>query len=116
MRSARPTGPVPGGRPPDSQIAWAQTWVAPGRRAKRASQRRRSYRVCMIGDTRCPLERTVKMISLAWDKRGAPHRARRARTTAVSSPRRSGSATGATATPWSASGVTRVLMARSRRS
>ena len=113
MRSARPTGPVPGGRPPDSQIAWAKTCVTPGHRAKRASQRRRSYRVCMIGDTRCPLDRTVKTTSLARDTRAGPHGAR---TTAVSSPLRSGSVTDATAAPWRASGVTRVLMARSRRS
>ena len=69
--------------------------------------------MCMIGQTRCPLERTVKMGSLARAKRAAPHRAR---TTAVSSSRRSGSATGATATPWTASGVIMVLMARFRRS
>ena len=69
--------------------------------------------MCMTGETRCPLERTVKMTSLARDKHVAPHRAR---TTAVSSPRRSGSVTDATATPWSASGVTSVPVARSRRS
>ena len=39
-----------------------------------------------------------------------------ARTTAVSSPRRLGSVADATSTPWSAGGVTGVLMARSRRS
>ena len=44
------------------------------------------------------------------------HGSHRARTTAVSTSRRSGSVTDATATPWSASGVTSVLMARSRRS
>ena len=67
----------------------------------------------MIGDTRCPLDRTVKTTSLARDTRAGPHRAH---TTAVSSPLRSGSVTDATATPWRASGVTRVLMARSHRS
>ena len=36
--------------------------------------------------------------------------------TAVSGPRRSASVTEAMATPWSASGVTSVLVARSRRS
>ena len=36
-------------------------------------------------------------------------------TTAFSRPSWSGSATGAAATPWSSSGVTRVLMARSPR-
>ena len=102
MRSARPTGPVPAGRPPDSQIAWAKTCVTSGRRANRASQGRCSYGVCVIGDTRCPLERTVKMISLAGDTRAGPHRAR---TTAVSSPRKSGSVTGAKATAWRAKGV-----------
>ena len=69
--------------------------------------------MCMIGDTRCPLESTVKMTSLAPDTRASPHRAR---TTAVSRPRKSGSITGARATPWRANEVTRVLMARSRRS
>ena len=69
--------------------------------------------MCITGETRCPLERTVKITSLARDRRVAPHRAR---TTAVSSPHRSGSVTDATATPWSASGVTSVLIARSRRS
>ena len=68
--------------------------------------------MCMMGDMRCPLERTVKMISLVRDMRACPHRAR---TTAVSSPLKLGSVTGATATPWRASGVTRVLIARSRR-
>ena len=58
VRSARPFGPVPGGQPPNSQIAWAKTWVTPGRRATRASQGRRSYRVCMTGETWCPFERT----------------------------------------------------------
>ena len=53
------------------------------------------------------------MTSLALDKRVAPQRAR---TTVVSSPRSSGSATYATATPWSASALTRVRMARSQRS
>ena len=108
-----PCGAVPGGRPPDSQIAWAKTWVTPGRRARRASQRSRSYRVCMTGETPCTLERTVKMTSLAWYRRVAPQRAR---TTTVSSPRRSGSVTDAAATPWGASGVTSVLMAQSCRS
>ena len=41
VRSARPTGPVPVVRPPDSQIAWAKTCVTPGRRARLASQGRR---------------------------------------------------------------------------
>ena len=30
MRRARPTGPVPVGGPPDSQIAWAKTYVTAG--------------------------------------------------------------------------------------
>ena len=68
--------------------------------------------MCMIADTRCPLDKTVKTTYLARDTRGGPHRAR---TTAVSSPLRSGSVTDATATSWGPSGVTRVLMVRSRR-
>ena len=99
--SARPTGPVPGGRLPDFQRAWVKTWVTPGHRATRASQISRSYNVCITGETRCPLDKTKKTISLARERRVAPHRAR---TTAVSSPRKSGSVTEATATPWSGSG------------
>ena len=49
---ARPTGPVLGGRLPDSQMAWVKTWVTPGRRASRANQSRRSYRVCITGEKR----------------------------------------------------------------
>ena len=64
--------------------------------------------MCMIGDTRCPLDSIVNTTSLARDTCAGPHMAR---TTAVSSPRKAGSVTDATATPWRASGVTRVLMA-----
>ena len=53
--------------------------------------------MCIIGETRCPLERTVKMTSLAREMRAGPHRARRI---AVLSPRKLGSVMGATATPW----------------
>ena len=67
----------------------------------------------MTGETRCPLDRTVKTISLTRDGRVAPHKAR---TTALPSPPRLESVTEATATPWSASRVTSVLMVRSRRS
>ena len=51
--------------------------------------------------------------ALAQDTRVAPHKAC---TTVVSSPRKSRAVTEAKATPWSASGVTSMLMARSRRS
>ena len=69
--SAHPTGPVPGGRPPDSWMAWVKTWVTPGRRVTPASERSRSCRVFMTGETRCPLDKTVKTISLARDRRVA---------------------------------------------
>ena len=59
------------------------------------------------------LDGTEKTISLARDRCMAPDRTCR---TAVFRPRKSGSITKATATPWSASGVTSVLMAGSRRS
>ena len=71
--------------------------LTPRRRATRASQTNLSYRVCMIVETRRPLDRTMKTISFARDTHVAPHRAR---TTPVSSSRRSWSVTDATATPW----------------
>ena len=59
------------------------------------------------------LDGTEKIISLARDMHVDPDKARR---TAVSDPRKSRSVIQASATPWSASGMTSVPMARSRRS
>ena len=109
--SARPSAPVPGGQPPDSQMAWVKTRLTPGRRATRASQSGRSSRVSITGETQWLLERTTKTIYVVWDRRVASQRARR---TAVSTPRSSGSVIEATATPSSAVRVTSILMARTR--
>ena len=71
-----------------------ETGVTPGLWATRASQRSRSYCVCITGEMQCPLDRTEKTISVARDRRVAPHKAR---TTAVSGSCKSGSVTEATA-------------------
>ena len=60
---ARPGG---GPRLPNS-LGENLVGATPGWRARQASQRRRSYHVCMTGDTRCPLDKTVKTTSLAPD-------------------------------------------------